>query len=467
MPVNFYGLSVYRQFYIQMIYVFIFMIPFLVVPTLAQQNSQQCITNYNAQTDYFPAKVQVDTATLFSVNYFHNYKLVSNKRTNETFALYQCGTPVPANLPNGTKIFSVPVRRVATLATTSNTFLEELGVGSDIVALDVEQFVSSPCLQKGLNNGTIAQVSSTNTTAMTQTLAQVDVVFGSDTATSSNNTVSDSEVEDPGTLNRAEWVEFYSTWFNLEDVANNISAKINNNYNCLRRAANNITGTKPLVAWVSYDAPASYNNNTPSWSISTATYKQQFTTDAGATFLAPSNAYFLSSKDFLTAIQNVDVIIDETYIAASLSDVLGNFGISNTTASSYKFVANKAIYREDGVQTVAGGDDWFESAVAFDDAVLADVIAAAHPGYPSAAYTRIWLRNIAEGEPIKYYTAANCTGSEATPRADPAFVCTGNFAVASQPSSTPSGSGSGALAISVLNALIVAVVAIVTTTFIA
>lgn len=150
------------------------------------------------------------------------------------------------------------------------------------------------------------------------------------------------------------------------------------------------------------------------------------------------------------------MIVDETYIAASLNDVLANFGISNTTASSYKFVANQAIYREDGVQTVAGGDDWFESAVAFDDAVLADVIAVVHPGYPSASYTRTWFRNIAKGEPIKYSAAANCTGSESTPRADPAFVCTGNFAVAS-----------GASTISVLNTLIVAVVAVVTTILIA
>lgn len=112
----------------------------------------------------------------------------------------------------------MPVRRVATLATTSNTFLEELGVGSDIVVLDVEQFVSSPCLQKGINNGTIAQVSSTNTTAMTQTLARVDVVFGSDTATSSNNTVSDNEVEDPGPLNVSFIISYEHYLLSVEGV---------------------------------------------------------------------------------------------------------------------------------------------------------------------------------------------------------------------------------------------------------
>jgi len=152
------------------------------------------------------------------------------------------------------------------------------------------------------------------------------------------------------------------------------------------------------------------------------------------------------------------VVIDETYIASSLNDVLTNFGISNATASSYKFIANKAVYREDGVQTIAGGDDWFESAVVFDDAVLADVISAVHPGYPSAAYTRIWFRNIAKDELIKYSAATNCTGSETTRRADPAFVCTGNFTVASS---------TGASAAPVLNGLIIAVIVIVTTVLLA
>ncbi|RUS34629.1 periplasmic binding protein [Jimgerdemannia flammicorona] len=422
MPVNFYGLSVYRQFYMQTICVFLVLTALIVVPTSAQQNSQQCVTTYNAQTDYFPAKIHVDNATLFAIQYFNNYKLVSNKMTNEIFALYQCGTPAPTNLPNGTKVFAVPVAKVATLQTSSNTYLEALGVGAKIVALSVEQDVSSPCLQKGLANNSIIQISSSNATFMAQTLAQMDVVFGSPSASTSNNT-------------RAEWVEFYSTWFNLEDSGNKISASINDNYNCLRRAAANINGNKPIVSWVSYSAPSEYTNNTPSWDISTVNFKMQLTADAGAIFFAPNTTKFSTSKDFLAAIQNVDVIIDETYLAPTLNDVLSNFGITNATASTYRFVANQAIFREDGIQTVAGGRDWYESAVIFDDAVLADVIAAVWPGYPTTGYQRSWLRNVAKGETPKISTAANCTGSVSTPRTDPAFACSGNFAAKSGASS--------------------------------
>ncbi|RUP49905.1 hypothetical protein BC936DRAFT_141028 [Jimgerdemannia flammicorona] len=453
MPVNFYGLSVYRQFYMQTICVFLVLTALIVVPTSAQQNSQQCVTTYNAQTDYFPAKIHVDNATLFAIQYFNNYKLVSNKMTNEIFALYQCGTPAPTNLPNGTKVFAVPVAKVATLQTSSNTYLEALGVGAKIVALSVEQDVSSPCLQKGLANNSIIQISSSNATFMAQTLAQMDVVFGSPSASTSNNTVlvflfvrfsgetlhcvnRDNDINVfRRNIQRAEWVEFYSTWFNLEDSGNKISASINDNYNCLRRAAANINGNKPIVSWVSYSAPSEYTNNTPSWDISTVNFKMQLTADAGAIFFAPNTTKFSTSKDFLAAIQNVDVIIDETYLAPTLNDVLSNFGITNATASTYRFVANQAIFREDGIQTVAGGRDWYESAVIFDDAVLADVIAAVWPGYPTTGYQRSWLRNVAKGETPKISTAANCTGSVSTPRTDPAFACSGNFAAKSGASS--------------------------------
>ncbi|RUS28955.1 hypothetical protein BC938DRAFT_481237 [Jimgerdemannia flammicorona] len=271
--------------------------------------------------------------------------------TNEAFALYQYGTPASTNLPNGTKVFAVPVAKVATLQTSSNTYLEALGVGANIMALSEEQYVSSPCLQKGLANNFIIQISSSNATFMVQILAAPN----------------------------GSRVEFYSTWFNLEDSGNKISASINDNYNCLRRAAANINGNKPVISWVSYSAPSEYTNNIPSWDISTANFKMQLTTDAG-TYCS------FTSKDFLVAIQNVDMIIDETYLTPTLSDILSIFGITNATAPTYRFVANQAILREDGIQTVAGGRDWFESAVIFDDAVLADVIATVWPGYPTAGY---------------------------------------------------------------------------------
>lgn len=55
-----------------------------------------------------------------------------------------------------------------------------------------------------------------------------------------------------------------------------------NNYNNLKEAASGYSDDqKPLVAWTTYNAPDQYNNNTASWTVSTAAYKAQLTQDAG------------------------------------------------------------------------------------------------------------------------------------------------------------------------------------------
>src|SRR6266542_4770705 len=66
----------------------------------------------------------VETATKFSIEYFKSYKLVTNQQTNEIFALYQCGTPVPANLPAGAKPLPISVKNAAVTDTSAIPFLD-------------------------------------------------------------------------------------------------------------------------------------------------------------------------------------------------------------------------------------------------------------------------------------------------------------------------------------------------------
>lgn len=427
MPVATYGMSVFRTHYLAVL-CSLFAFALVASPAAAQSaNSQTCVTNFSANTDYFPSKIKVENATFFSVQYFNNYKLVTNKNTNETFALTQCGTPQPTNLPNGTKYFTVPVKHVAAVYTTDVTFLEFLGVRSAITVLGSSVDVSSPCAQKLLANNTIASLSQ-NATMATEQEASVDVVFGAFTAEpAQNNSVSISSTSDPGTLNRAEWLKFYSTFFNLEDHAQSITQALFDNYNCLRDAsAAAASATRPVVAWTSYDAPSDYNNKTASWLISVAPYKAQLTSDAGATIFNSTTLTFSTSAAFLDAVANVDILIDETYISSNITDVYKNYNITTDNVGNLKFASSKRIFREDTVQTLAGAIDWFESAVVQEDAVLADLINVVNSSYPSASYKRVWLRNVAQGENVVIKTAADCVDPTA-PVVDIAPKCNGTF----------------------------------------
>jgi hypothetical protein len=315
-----------------------------------------------------------------------------------------------------------------------------LGVANTVTAVADDIFVSSPCFQKQVAGGSIQTLSTTNSTLATEQLAGVDVELGASAADSTNNkSVAVYAAQDPGTLNRAEWLEFFAAFFNKEQNANTLTAQINNNYNRLKQAASGYN-PKPVVAWANYQAPSQYNNNTASWGVSNATYKVELTKDAGGTALG--YGLYSNVTAFQQAIMNADVLIDETYYATSLDDVLKNYNISSADQSKYKFLTDKALYREDGISTQAGGQDWLEAAIAMADAVLEDVINAINPAAPTSNYTRHWLRNVSANETIRYSSAANCTSNENDARADVAtnFTSTSAFA---QPTY---GSSSGASA---------------------
>ncbi|RCH82054.1 hypothetical protein CU098_007772, partial [Rhizopus stolonifer] len=238
-----------------------------------------------------------------------------------------------------------------------------------------------------------------------------------------NTTVSTASAYEPDVLGRASWISYYAAFYNLEGVANNITQTMTDNYNRLKEAAAHYD-TKPVVAWTTYDAPSTYNNNTASYILSSASYKVELTQDAGATLFNSTKSTFSSAAELLDAISNVDILIDETYIGSNLTAFLQNYNISDS--SKYKFLQKNQVYREDGILTLSGGYDWFEAPVAMADALLEDMINAVNPDAPTKGYQRNWLRNIALGEPIKYVTEANCSWSEEAPRPNLASQFNGN-----------------------------------------
>lgn len=201
------------------------------------------------------------------------------------------------------------------------------------------------------------------------------------------------------------------------------------NYDNLRKAASGYK-TKPVVAWTIYDAPDQYNGNTATWKIKTGGYREQLTTDAGATIYTGSALNFTKAEDLLAAIKNVDILIDETYIATNLTDVLSNYQIKDVT--QHKFA--KAIYREDGLLTKSGGYDWFGTPLAMADALLEDMINVVNPSAPTSSYKRTWFRSVTNNDAIHYVSTDDCTWDETKPRPSLAVEFNGN--AFTEPSST-------------------------------
>ncbi|KAG0281929.1 hypothetical protein BGZ97_009204, partial [Linnemannia gamsii] len=155
-----------------------------------------------------------DNGALFSITYNLNYKVVRNTSLNTTYILTQCGTPPPKATvipPTNTTVFiQIPVTNLASLATTAVSYIEMLGKQAAIKAVDTEGLVSSPCVQSGLEKGTIVGLEDTNSTLRAEQMKKFDVIFssfGNDPGTE-NKTVITSEVEDPSPLKsfeRTDW----------------------------------------------------------------------------------------------------------------------------------------------------------------------------------------------------------------------------------------------------------------------
>jgi hypothetical protein len=358
-------------------------------------NPTDCIKDFDSNKDYFPNKVNADSSSLWSVEYKKSYKILTNKSVNETYVLYQCGSTRP-KLDKVKKYVSIPVKNVAAIDTSSVFYLQMLGVFQQIKQVGTADYITSPCVRKGLSDKSIDSVDSNGSFTKddkTDQFPDSDIIFTSSSVKSEKEIIV-SAVSDPGSLKRAEWVEFFSTFFNLEQVGNTASSAINDNFNCIKKNTkapkNGIT-----VAWSS--ANAAYKDTPASWSISSAAYKKELTEGASGKILTVDNQSFSDPKEFVKALQKADVIIHESGVA---TDAEGIAKVYNTTVNDIPAFKNKKLFSIDGLTNGKDGSDWFESAVPFQDAVLQDLVRILGTNVTDLGTNdRLWFRNVATEKP--------------------------------------------------------------------
>lgn len=386
---------------------------------------------YNSSTDYFPDKAKPNPAA-FTITYTLNTKTINNAISNETIILYQCGTPAPQNTPNTTKVISVPVNSIAVLDTTAVTFLELLGARTKINTTDSLEFIVSACVQALGKTNAINSLNSSNTELATSELSKQDLVlqYLSSSFDSLKNAVAFTATTDKGSLNRVQYLDFVGAFLNQESASTGIKKTITDSYNCIGNVAKNAQkqvgdSNAPVVAFTTYNAPADYNNNTASWTVSNATYKSDYVTNAGGKLFNPPKLFYQTAKELLDVLTDVDIVIEES--AISVKDAATFYKSYNTSASSsLKFIKNKQVYQFDKTSNPNGGNDWFESAIVYAHIVLADFTSITYPGlFPKSSYTTKYLTNILADPTSVSITSSECasTGNLSIAQTVPAVAC--------------------------------------------
>lgn len=392
-----------------------------------------CISSFSSSEDYFPfgynasdpfaiplGQAVVETAEDFAVQYNKSYKIAFSNHSQATYALYQCGAPVPTGLNTSIPPIQIPLSSVAIDSTIIIPYFELLGLLPLLKAVDndVLAYASSPCLRKlvasnitatynlsdGSFVGTIISGNDVKRAMIPVTNVQFDAAF------------------DPGTLKRAEWLKYLAVFFNVEMKATAVYDQIVANYKCLN-GSNNLTSI-PTVAWVSVGlyGPGQVT-------VDGAAYKTQFVSDAGGKNLASSafRNYNISNTTDLSALksllQTIDILIDESYASIPSTYYLANFTSSLGVAanSSYPFMTTKNVWRVDRrTRDEIGGLDWYEGLFAQPQIALQELLAIVNPTVVRLPY---FFRNVAMGDEIVSLTTELCTTDPSAALAPTIYNC--------------------------------------------
>ncbi|NWF79638.1 MAG: ABC transporter substrate-binding protein, partial [Chloroflexi bacterium] len=113
--------------------------------------TEGCVTNYDAEIDYFPEKVSLSDSVGWTIEYFNNYKVITvlnpwrDAEEQFRYVLVQCGTPPPADVGEA-QVIEVPVQSIVTMSTTQLPHLNTLGLLDRLVGVASFQYINTPAV---------------------------------------------------------------------------------------------------------------------------------------------------------------------------------------------------------------------------------------------------------------------------------------------------------------------------------
>jgi iron complex transport system substrate-binding protein len=392
-----------------------FILHLLSIPWMLALADEECDPN----VDYFPDKVFPEFSEFWTVEYFNTYKIVSNLDTNTTYLLYHCGS-IPSQ-DNNTVSLQIPLSSIGITETTAIPFLAQLDETISAY-LDDPQYISSSCLRERIQAGDVSVPqldggaslpSFDNTTAATDTI----IAFTSPFSTLQFFTrVLVSEYRE--TTNQAifEWIKFYSTFFNKEQLANQVFLAALTRWDCIVEQAGAVSddGAKPTVLWAYWSV---YCNG---WDVGECpNYYCEFGTACQAHVLSSTNgtASATCGATYMTTEELVAFGADADYWFHPGSDWDEAYSKFNASLDTMKSVQNKQVYDYQG----SGTSNWFEGRYAEYYDVLQDYCSILEKAKPLDH--NAWFRNIfteevgspdvCEDEQAKYpFVHGECTLSE-------------------------------------------------------
>ena len=373
-----------------------------------------CVSNFEEAVhngmDLFPAKsditVRADYSLLWEVEYRGHYKLLRNKYRNETFALYQCGTPMP--VVEADFFVEVPVKSVATTSTTYLPYIEMIGERRSLAAYTASfDFVSSSCLRRmHLENGSpVEAYDSATFSLIPEALEDVDIVFADEWSAASTSAVAPtyvmSDTHEDSVLKTAEYVEVVGLFLNREAEAKAAIGRIVETYECVkkqvyagRQKLDMVSSSTPLLR-PSKNVLFS-NVYTGLWNVAECPnwYCEMISAAGGQVLELPGGLTAGDTQEYGWWWMSLAQL---TELGADADVMISNGPLDDATIEELKVaLPGLTIYDNQGP---LGSKDWFERRLAEPDAVLLDFAKILWPESFEDSESLQFLRNVMTTEP--------------------------------------------------------------------
>jgi len=297
-----------------------------------------------------------------------------------TYVMQQKGTQLPDSLRQYT-VINVAVKSIVVTSTTHIPSLEMLGVENTLVGFPDTKLVSSEKTRALIDAGKVkeaGQNESLNTEIIIDLAPDAVVAFG---INSTNKTLEslqqaglkvlyNSDWTEQSPLGKAEWIKFFGALYGLDEKADALFTKIENDYASAKALLQNIK-TKPTIV-----AGAMLNDQ---WYLPQGgSWAALFMKDAGGNYLwagsEGTGSLSLSFETVFEKAQNADV-----WIGPSQYKSLAEMEKANPHYAEFKSFKNKQVYSFSTKTGKTGGLIYYELANNHPHLVLRDLIAILHP----------------------------------------------------------------------------------------
>lgn len=349
-----------------------------------------CAISYDPNINYFPEQVKVDYARGFSIDYHNNYKILTvtqpwaNAQEVFTYALVQCGTPVPENLGD-TPVFMVPIRSIVTMSATYLPYLEQLGKLDTLVGVDDPTYIYNQVVQELATQGKLSVVGggAVGGLASVETLIELapDVIMASASGYADYDAhpklleaglpvVINGDYIESTPLGRAEWGKFIAAFYNFEVEADAKFDEMVDRYLSLTNL------TKDLAVKPTVFTNTDYQG---SWYVPGGqSYAAILLQDAGADYLwsdiEDTGATPLSFEQVYEMATTADY-----WLNVGFASDLGSLLAMDERYADFNAINSNHVYNHVARVNESGGSDYFESGIANPDVILADLIRIFHP----------------------------------------------------------------------------------------